>query len=780
MTQYKRSSRGDDLIPANGNGGYYPGVNRNSVTDVGYGEKKTHFAPKPDANMMRKEDPYLIEKAKRLNYKLKDARDWKGIMRQVENHLESFNEVNIATALHRLAKIARDSNDKTKVLRDPRLSQLALKAQESISLFTPQQLSNSAWACATLSYYSNALLKCIENEALQKLDKFNSQDLTNTIWAYAKLNYKPKLLMSGIASEALLKLHDFNPQGLANTLWAFATLNHFGDQYPDLLAGIARESSKKINHFNPQNLANSVWAYARMSYHPGEALLERVTQEAIAKVDLFKPQELANLVWAYAKLNYRSEDLLASVGFAAERRLGQYNPQNLANTCWAYAVLNYHPGPLMDKLVDRAQKCLSDFSQQGLSNTAWALAKLNYNPGNRFLLRVGCEASKKITSFSPQGLVNLAWAFAKFNSYMKELMDLICRETESKLHAFNTQDIATLMWALATLKHYPRSLMQEICVLSERRLSHFTASALADMIYSLVLFRHEMTPFFLKLWNVSTAVMHSTKELLIVNEAVKLMQEQNGGIPMQLSTNLALRAQQASFTPDLEAMGALHLQSQTSRLASANGNSVLKTTSSVQALNTEGKEQSGEVAQDSWHYSLEAGLLMKTDSVDYSRSESFNLAGEQVVSSVLDTPVALDGFKGQRQHPMMAGGGYMASQPRPASAGCLQGINEEKQHHLQLPHSVTPGVVGSGGDSGSDVSYFSMWQSYIPDQSNLGLLAGDAKKNQTPHAGMEYLERLPSGRELVTPRSNLLSALSLDSSSGRSEFERSLFENTPK
>ncbi|QDZ22187.1 hypothetical protein A3770_07p47050 [Chloropicon primus] len=411
-----------------------------------------------------KKDHHAIEKAKRLNYKLKEARDWKGILRQVELNLDIFNEVNIATALHRLAKIARDSNEKSKILRDPRLASLESKAQENMKLFTPQQLSNSAWACATLSYNSMPLLRGIEAQALVKLEKFNSQDLTNTIWAYAKLGYKPKQLMSGIAEEALHKLYDFNPQGLANTLWAFATLNHYGTQYSELLTGIASEAMKKIHNFNPQNLANSCWAYARLSYHPGDLLLEKIASAVVAKVDLFKPQELANLIWAMAKLNYRCEDLLYSVSLAAERRLHQYNPQNLANTCWAYAILDYHPGPLMAKIIYQAGRCITDFSQQGLSNTVWALAKLQHNPGDPFLMKVGSEAIKKMGMFSAQGMVNLSLAFACFEKHNKDLMDVISREVDAKTNTFNAQDLESLTWSFTRLGHpLPKALQARAC-----------------------------------------------------------------------------------------------------------------------------------------------------------------------------------------------------------------------------------------------------------------------------------------------------------------------------
>ena len=149
----RRHPRGPDAGARQANGGHYH--QRGGGSYYSGGRHNPRAAPPPShhhgGGRKAAGDPQgAMEKAKRLNYKLKDAKDWKGILRQVEMNLDTFNEVNIATALHRLAKIARDSNEKAKILRDPRLSSLEAKAQENMKLFTPQQLSNSAWACATL------------------------------------------------------------------------------------------------------------------------------------------------------------------------------------------------------------------------------------------------------------------------------------------------------------------------------------------------------------------------------------------------------------------------------------------------------------------------------------------------------------------------------------------------------------------------------------------------------------------------------------------------------
>ena len=83
-----------------------------------------------------------------------------------------------------------------------------------------------------------------------------------------------------------------------------------------------------------------------------------------------------------------------------------------------------------------------------------------------------------------------------------------------------------------------------------------------------------------------------------------------------------------------------------------------------------------------------------------------------------------------------------------------------------------PNQVAGGED---DQAYFSIWQSFMPEHTDMANSMGNRNGNGNPNY-QDGLAKLPSGKDLVTPRSNLLSALSLDSTSGRTPFERSLFE----
>ena len=56
-----------------------------------------------------------------------------------------------------------------------------------------------------------------------KVWEFNAQDLSNTAWAFATLAVKDSEPMEAVRPRTMCKIWEFNPQVVANTAWAFAT-----------------------------------------------------------------------------------------------------------------------------------------------------------------------------------------------------------------------------------------------------------------------------------------------------------------------------------------------------------------------------------------------------------------------------------------------------------------------------------------------------------------------------------------------------------------------------
>lgn len=93
-----------------------------------------------------------------------------------------------------------------------------------ITTFNSQELANSAWTCAKLTYLNEALLKSIADSCLQEIGNFNPQDFANITWSFSKVIYLNLPVLGAICEMAVHCINEFNCQDLANTAWAIANL----------------------------------------------------------------------------------------------------------------------------------------------------------------------------------------------------------------------------------------------------------------------------------------------------------------------------------------------------------------------------------------------------------------------------------------------------------------------------------------------------------------------------------------------------------------------------
>ena len=165
-----------------------------------------------------------------------------------------------------------------------------------MSSFKAQELSNTAWAFATLRIKDSALFREFSRAMVGIMSSFNAQDLANTAWAFAKLDFNDGALFTAISRAAVGKMSSFNAQNLANIAWAFATLNI---KDVALFTVISRASVGKMSSFNAQKLANTAWAFATLNIKD-VALFTAISTAAMGKMGSFNAEDLASMAWAFA------------------------------------------------------------------------------------------------------------------------------------------------------------------------------------------------------------------------------------------------------------------------------------------------------------------------------------------------------------------------------------------------------------------------------------------------------------------------------------------------
>jgi RAP domain len=348
--------------------------------------------------------------------------------------------------------------------------------------FRTQELSNTAWAAATLGFGINQgqgtsvlnnylvlksdspyddtqlmveMIDAIVDSALKQLPRFWSQELNNLAWALARLlsdnnnvasivssEFRSKIfsLLRGIALQLADPRRSINSQDIGTTLWSFATLE-FCDKilYRDIAVRLTPEQA---HGSKPQELSNTIWAFAtaemeiddkdifdtslvptsRRPSKPNDPITECfgvAASELMRRPHNFKPQEIKDVLWSFSKVGLRHPVLFK---FVAEHLVGSEDGTVVA-------------------------RGLDAFSTQGLGNMAWAFARQ---------AQLSEEVSERLSLNSGNGRMS-AYKTIYFDVGEHLLLKLFSSIAETNIRVYDNlrvgkpQDISNTAWAFAAL-----------------------------------------------------------------------------------------------------------------------------------------------------------------------------------------------------------------------------------------------------------------------------------------------------------------------------------------
>lgn len=303
-------------------------------------------------------------------------------------------------------------------------------------------------------------METLGQAAMKKLRQFLPQEITNTAWAFATLSVSNTSLFLEISVKVLPRIGEFDPQGLSNLTWACATVS-FHDSA--LMSALSSESIAKIQHFLPQNLGNTVWALAKMSIQDFQ-LLHAAAGASLSCILEHKPQEISNTAWALAKLGFKHNPLMDGLASAALKNMDDLNPHDLSGTAWAFATLSYSQTELLQAISKASIQRLSEFNSQDLANTAWSFATCDFesrgeDAGHSDVGAMSSEVMVKLPEFAPQGLATTAWAYSNSKKKDRTLLEAISKEVMQKLYEIEPQSLGILADAkLGCQRHIEQAL----------------------------------------------------------------------------------------------------------------------------------------------------------------------------------------------------------------------------------------------------------------------------------------------------------------------------------
>lgn len=381
---------------------------------------------------------------KAINRQLTEAAGSGGlaaVLAIVEAELPVMNGVNLATAVHRIARLCSEDPNMTEeavrsVRANPLLTSLldaieqraremrdlsaevsegsndeARQAASANEPFPAQCSSIVAWSCASLWLQRHSLLEILAQVASPRLQEFQPYEVTNMLWAYAKLGVSNPLLFRSAGQRLLTRAAgEFKAQCLSLAAWSFATARW---RDPSLFHSLAGELVGQASQLKPQEISNALWAFAK-SRIPHVPLFQTLGDAAADGLNIwrFKPQELSNTVWAFATVGLRHPPLFSKACSVAIKRSSELIPQNVANILWAYSKMEVPEcGELFPALLDTATRRLSTFKPQEISAVAQAAAKKC--PGHVGFFSMAAKiCGERLGDFSRRSLADLNEALA--------------------------------------------------------------------------------------------------------------------------------------------------------------------------------------------------------------------------------------------------------------------------------------------------------------------------------------------------------------------------------
>jgi len=220
---------------------------------------------------------------KQLNNRTTGASSLEAVLELLDQHHEAFNYINVATAVTRIAKLAREqrrSGSSNAVTRDAPLAaderyvNLMRLVVHHLQSFKAREVANVISGLATLHIECGVtaeidLLVQVGAAMERVAHGMTAQNVANTLSAYSKLEAAaaemPRSLRGVLAQAAERVAPDMNAQEVGNTLNAYSKLREAAAEMPRSLRGALAEAAERVApDMNAQSVANTLNAYSKL------------------------------------------------------------------------------------------------------------------------------------------------------------------------------------------------------------------------------------------------------------------------------------------------------------------------------------------------------------------------------------------------------------------------------------------------------------------------------------------------------------------------------------
>jgi len=250
------------------------------------------------------------------------------VLATVDRHIHRMDLVNIATALHRLAKLsAASSNNQARLRSHPVLTTVmgfAYAHLANLEVTTSpmcQALTNIAWAVATINVAHVPLLSLLLGLASNRVRWFKPFELCSLLWAFVKLGQCAESVMQrvnrmfGLVAENMrLRMDQFSLKDLLRVGWAF---NATRSGHHSFLLCLADRMMRLVGQATCADIGRVAGVLSDAGIHQ-ERIAHELARVATLRQGSFSPHDLQRLLCYFGDSNFFHEEFLLGTAVALQ------------------------------------------------------------------------------------------------------------------------------------------------------------------------------------------------------------------------------------------------------------------------------------------------------------------------------------------------------------------------------------------------------------------------------------------------------------------------------
>ncbi|GMH36854.1 hypothetical protein BSKO_04727 [Bryopsis sp. KO-2023] len=470
------------------------------------------------------EAPWVPPSPVAINKSLVSARSADAVLEVVSMSSKYMNNVNLATAFHRIGKLGTlQRHDSQRIRDDPSLQVLVGLIMKRMDSFRARAIGSMAWAhaefqhggphfmerllerfvwvferspesfgdkelggvlcaCGKLEVGSDTIEK-ISPVLLRKIDEVRERCTVHVIWTCAQLRHSDEELLRKCENALRKRVGGLTLQGQGNTVWALAKLGRFDD---GLFKELANCCKPRMGRANVIDVANFAWGFGKYFDHLAEG---HIMGKHILEGDLYSDMEKLYF-GLIADKGY--DDFVRVLCNRAGEILRQRRYSNItfiSAMMWFLGVVRVKDINLLEKLCSSTMRHSQHLQPQSLATVLWCLAKQRHRDvdlldclAGRGLAMLGEGGNEEMNG---QTISMCLYSYASLSHVESEVSQRFIQALQEAaigvLGTCSTQGIANIAWAVVTIGNLPEELLKEITMEVTRRTMDSTLGVFTDV-----------------------------------------------------------------------------------------------------------------------------------------------------------------------------------------------------------------------------------------------------------------------------------------------------------